>query len=122
MTSAEVEHILYYLKNDTLQPGDIVLSMSVNDVVYDIDLQMNCKFPFWSDRLNFQSILDELSIGDRVMLFFCMEEGLNCSDSCHKKIELKLNPEILTNTERCTAMWKIFLFFPCVVKRYFATR
>lgn len=49
-----------------LREGDILCEMQVGDDVYNIDLQMSVKFPFWEDRLPMECILDRLQPGQPI--------------------------------------------------------
>jgi hypothetical protein len=59
--SMHIDTILGMLRNNTLMEGDIVCSMTVRGVKYEIDLQMTSKFQFWHDNLGFTTILDRLN-------------------------------------------------------------
>lgn len=87
--------LLDLLKNDTLQKGDIVCKMTINEETFDIDIHMNCnfnqpnsKYNFWPDHIAFTSILDRLSIGD-IITFHAWRKGL----SNLKPIDIELQDE-----------------------------
>lgn len=63
----ECSQVMRMLRNPTFQKGDLVSSIIVNDKAYEIDSHMNCQFDFWPDRLPYMSILDRLSIGEKVV-------------------------------------------------------
>tara|TARA_B100000945_G_C20396699_1_gene605232 strand:+ start:125 stop:1876 length:1752 start_codon:yes stop_codon:yes gene_type:complete len=62
-----VHNLLHILRNETLEKGDIVCSMTINGTLYNIDIQMNCQFDFWGDRLPYYSIFDRMKIGEQVL-------------------------------------------------------
>tara|TARA_B100000482_G_C12609971_1_gene298617 strand:- start:1429 stop:3186 length:1758 start_codon:yes stop_codon:yes gene_type:complete len=64
---SECSQLMKKLRNPTLKKGDLVSSIIVNRKSYEIDSHMNCQFDFWPDRLPYISILDRLSIGDKIV-------------------------------------------------------
>jgi hypothetical protein len=62
----DVEIILENIRNPTLRKGDVVCAIKIADEIYPIDLQMNCQYKFWPDRICFDAMFDRLSVGDFV--------------------------------------------------------
>lgn len=78
------------LRNDTLQEGDIVHTLTVKGQLYNIDLQMTCNFDFWMDRIGFGAILDRLEChNDSVE--FSLFRGLDSH-----KVSVELQPQLNT--------------------------
>jgi S1-C subfamily serine protease len=90
--SKDVDTILKYIRNSTLKKGDIVCAMKIpnDDTIYSIDLQMNCQFNYWPDRICFDSIFDRLAAGDEVNFKVYRS---NCTDDCEFEwVQMKLQP------------------------------
>lgn len=59
-----LHELVNLLRRDSVQEGDLVCAIVVNDKRYDIDLQMTSKFEFWRDNIGFGAILDRLTCAD----------------------------------------------------------
>ena len=93
-TSKKIEVILKCIKHNTLNKGDIVKQIIVNGETFEIDMQMNCKFNFWPDRLNFVSILDRLSIGDVVSFKVWRPNSCDAAEKCFKYFDIVLRENL----------------------------
>ena len=84
-TMPDTLEFLSRIRNETIQKGDIILSIIVNGKEYSIDNQMNAKFDFWNDNILFTSILDRLAIGDMIQFKIYRK---NCdAQKCFKIIQ-----------------------------------
>lgn len=90
----DVEIILENIRNPTLRKGDIVcaIKISKDDDIYPIDLQMNCQYKFWPDRICFDTIFDRLSVGDFVE--FKVYRTHCKSEDCKRWVKMKLQPNL----------------------------
>ena len=87
INSQEVNQLIEIIRNDTIRKGDILCDIIYDDIKYEIDMQMNCKYKFWPDHIHFMSIVSRLSIGDTLKLHIrrkCDKEY------CFKYIDIKL--------------------------------
>ena len=91
----DVDSILEYIRNPTLKKGDIVCAIKIPDDndIYPIDLQMNCQYKFWPDRICFDAMFDRLSVGDFVE-FKVYRTNCKNKDCEHEWVKMQLQPNL----------------------------
>lgn len=90
LDSSQKISLLSGIRNKTLKTGDIVRKMTIRGESYPIDMDMNCKFNFWTDKLSFVTIFDRLSIGEEVIFEVWRPSECETKKDCVQDITMKV--------------------------------